>query len=244
MVEPFSTAPTAPRRHRTPGAAAALTVRAPRNAPSVRALWCDYGGVLTSPVADALTQVAAAAEVPAPDLMAAIRQVAEPFGGTLIEPLELGILPQREWGLRVTAALAPRWTPRIDLTRFGDHWYVGRTVSTELFTLLERVRDQGVRVGMLTNSVREWEPHRRALAPDVDPFEVTVNSFEVGLRKPDPAIFRLAESIFRVPPESCLLIDDLGANCAAARVLGWQTIEHTTVADTLDLVHRLVFERH
>ncbi|TCJ31678.1 HAD family hydrolase [Parafrankia sp. BMG5.11] len=199
----------------------------------VRAVWCDYGGVLSSSIAGSLAQVAAAAGVPTSELVAAIRRVAASFGATMIEPLELGVLSQHEWGLRVTAELAPAWTPRIDLTRFGDHWYAGRTVNTALFELLDRVRASGVRVGMLTNSVREWEPHRRALAPDVDPFEVTVNSFEVGLRKPDPAIFELAESRFGTPPRACLLIDDLAVNCAAARARGWRAIEHAELEDTL-----------
>nr|WP_230202881.1 HAD-IA family hydrolase [Parafrankia discariae] len=199
----------------------------------VRAVWCDYGGVLSSSIAGSLAQVAGAAGVPTSELRGAIRRVAASFGATLIEPLELGVLSQHEWGLRVTAELAPAWTPRIDLTRFGDHWYAGRTVNTALFELLDRVRASGVRVGMLTNSVREWEPHRRALAPAVDPFEETVNSFEVGLRKPDPAIFELAESRFGTPPRACLLIDDLAVNCAAAQARGWRVIEHTELETTL-----------
>ncbi|MCK9904029.1 HAD-IA family hydrolase [Frankia sp. Cpl3] len=205
---------------------------------AVQAVWCDYGGVLTSPLHGLFGQVAAAAGVPADELLAAIRRVAAPYGGTLIEPLELGLLTQREWGLRVTAELAPAWTPQLDLTRFGDHWYAGRTANTALFELLAQVRARGLRVGMLTNSIREWEPHRRALAPDVRPwpFEVTINSFEVALRKPDPAIFALAESTFGVPPAACLLIDDVAANCAAARARGWQVIEHADPPRTLRLV--------
>lgn len=199
----------------------------------VRAVWCDYGGVLTSSVAGAFDRVARASGVPGAQLLAAVRRVAAPYGMALIEPLELGLLSQHEWGRRVTAELAPAWTPRIDLTRFGDYWYAGRTVNTALFELLAELRARGIRVGMLTNSVREWEPHRRAIAPDVRAFELTINSYEVGLRKPDPAIFSLAEERFGTAPEACLLIDDLAANCAAAARRGWRTIVHSALPDTL-----------
>jgi putative hydrolase of the HAD superfamily len=206
----------------------------------VTAVWCDFGGVITSPVPEAFDRLARAAEVPAGVLLAAIDRVAADFGLTMLDPLELGLLAQDDWGRRVSAVLAPDWAPALDLSRFGDYWYIDRQVNTPLLDALAALRRAGVRVGMLTNSVREWEPHRRALVPDVGAFEFTINSFEVGLRKPDPAIYQLAEETFATPAERCLLIDDLTVNCAAARVRGWQTIEHQALPDTLTQLARLV----
>jgi len=49
----------------------------------------------------------------------------------------------------------------------------------------------------------------------------------VGLRKPDPAIYRLgAESIDRAPAQ-CVFVDDLGRNLKAAAALGMATVRHT-----------------
>ena len=46
----------------------------------------------------------------------------------------------------------------------------------------------------------------------------------MGLRKPDPAIFRLVCDRLGVAPEGCLFIDDVDANCAAAAELGMAAV--------------------
>jgi putative hydrolase of the HAD superfamily len=46
----------------------------------------------------------------------------------------------------------------------------------------------------------------------------------VGLRKPDPAIYRLVCERLGVGPEGCLFIDDVEANCAAAAELGMAAV--------------------
>ena len=47
----------------------------------------------------------------------------------------------------------------------------------------------------------------------------------VGLRKPDPAIYRLAFAQLGVPGERIVFLDDIGANLKAARELGMTTIK-------------------
>ncbi|WP_241251638.1 HAD family hydrolase [Candidatus Protofrankia californiensis] len=208
-------------------------------AAEVSVVWCDFGGVLTSPISEAFDRLVSAAGVPAAALRSAISAVADECGMQLLEPMERGLMPQREWGLRVTAALAPDWTPRVDLTRFADHWYEGRTMNNALLDCLADCRRRGLRVGLLTNSVAEWEPHRAALMPDTSMFEVTINSHEIGLRKPDPEIYRMAEDAFGVQPRQCLLIDDTPVNCAAAQARGWQTILHSSLEHTLNRLAQL-----
>ncbi|ONH37076.1 MULTISPECIES: HAD family phosphatase [Protofrankia] len=205
----------------------------------ISVVWCDFGGVLTSPIPEAFDRFVAAAGVPAAALRSAIDAVAGERGMRMIEPLERGLMTQHEWGLRVTAALAPEWTPRVDLTRFGDHWYEGRRMNNALLGCLADCRRRGLRVGLLTNSVAEWEPHRAALMPDAGVFEVTINSHEIGLRKPDPEIYQTAEDAFGVAPRQCLLIDDTPVNCAAAQARGWQTILHSSPEQTLEHLARL-----
>lgn len=55
-------------------------------------------------------------------------------------------------------------------------------------------------------------------------FEDIVISGEVGLAKPDPAIFHLILARIGRPAEECLYIDDAEANIVVARQLGFQTI--------------------
>ncbi|KAI4290534.1 MAG: hypothetical protein L6R35_000187 [Caloplaca aegaea] len=75
-------------------------------------------------------------------------------------------------------------------------------------------------------------------APENDPrshFDVFVSSADVGLRKPDPKIYKLAvEKIDRfdkehggdgVKAEDCIFLDDIGENLKIARSLGMKTIK-------------------
>ncbi|QKW05021.1 HAD-IA family hydrolase [Streptomyces sp. NA04227] len=208
-------------------------------------VWCDFGGVLTPPVDEAFARVVRAAEVPADALSAAVEAVAAEMGLAGIAPLELGLLDQTEWGRRVTAALAPRWRPRVDLGRFGDHFYYdGRALDVTLFDHLAVLRARGLRTGLLTNSVLEWEPHRAAMFAAAGRsealFDAVLRSHEVGLAKPDEALFALAETTFAASPEQCLLIDDLESNCAAARRRGWTAVTHVDAARTIKALDQLV----
>jgi putative hydrolase of the HAD superfamily len=56
-------------------------------------------------------------------------------------------------------------------------------------------------------------------------FDVVVESFVVGLRKPDPEIYRLTLRKLGVPAAATVFLDDLGVNLKAARELGIKTIK-------------------
>ncbi|MEV2215011.1 HAD family phosphatase [Streptomyces sp. NPDC050997] len=206
----------------------------------VTMVWADFGGVLTPPVDTALRHVADAAGMPVSELLAGIRRLADRDGVDLLELLERGRISQREWGRRLTAELAPAWVPRIDLGDFGDYWYADRPLNRPLYETLTGLRRRGFRLGMLTNSVREWEVHRAAMIPDQTVFDRVIKSHETGLRKPDPEIYRLAEEAFGVAPRECLLIDDTEINCAAAADRGWRTVRHVDNGTTLAVLGELL----
>jgi HAD superfamily hydrolase (TIGR01509 family) len=53
-----------------------------------------------------------------------------------------------------------------------------------------------------------------------------VISGEVGLRKPDPAIYELAAERLGLSPAACVFVDDLPGNLKPARALGMATVLH------------------
>ena len=57
-------------------------------------------------------------------------------------------------------------------------------------------------------------------------FDAWVISSEVGLRKPDPAIYELAAERLGLPPAACVFVDDLPGNLKPARALGMATVLH------------------
>ena len=64
-------------------------------------------------------------------------------------------------------------------------------------------------------------------------FDVCVNSAEVGLRKPDPAIFHLVLEQLDVKPQQAILLDDVLRNVDSARELGIHTLQFVHPAISL-----------
>jgi putative hydrolase of the HAD superfamily len=203
-------------------------------------VWCDFGGVLTDPIDGVLARFVRTIGVPMDAVLAAFDKVAARHGTTGLGPLERGMVSVAEWGEQVTEALGRDHPPRADLRRFGELWYADREFNTVLFDGLVARRSGSVRLGLLTNSVHEWEPHRDRLVPDPNVFAAAVRSHEVGERKPDEAIYRFAERALDVPPSHCVLIDDTPVNCAAARDLGWRAVHHQSNGPTLAELDRIL----
>ena len=59
-------------------------------------------------------------------------------------------------------------------------------------------------------------------------FDVIVESSIEGVRKPDPAIYRIACDRLGVVPERAVFLDDLGVNLKPARTMGMVTIKVVT----------------
>ncbi|GDY29010.1 HAD family hydrolase [Gandjariella thermophila] len=196
-------------------------------------VWCDFGGVLTDPIDGVMRRFVRTVGVPLDAVLAAFDTVAARYGLTTLGPLERGLVSVAEWGEQVADALGPDHTPRADLREFGELWYADREFNTALYDQLVARSSASVRLGLLTNSVREWEPHRARLMPDSAVFAAAVRSHEIGLCKPEEAIYRHAEQTLGVDPSRCVLIDDTPVNCTAARALGWHAVHHQSNEATL-----------
>lgn len=97
-----------------------------------------------------------------------------------------------------------------------------------------------VRTALLSNSAdgaRREEQARYGLPDLVD---VTVYSHEVGLAKPDPAVFLLTCARLGVAPAEAVLVDDQPANVAAAQEVGMAVVLHRSTATTIAAVDQLL----
>jgi len=68
--------------------------------------------------------------------------------------------------------------------------------------------------------------------PELKVFDLVVMSNEVGMAKPDDAIYLLTLELLGLSPEQAIFIDDLSANVESARALGMAGIVHIDWADT------------
>ena len=56
-------------------------------------------------------------------------------------------------------------------------------------------------------------------------FDQVIESAKIGLRKPDPRIYRMMVDALGVDPKRCVYLDDLGVNLKPAREMGMTTIK-------------------
>jgi HAD superfamily hydrolase (TIGR01549 family) len=79
---------------------------------------------------------------------------------------------------------------------------------------------RGVKTAILSNMAQDMSTHLRQTAKWLEPFSHLCFSGELGLGKPDAAIYQSCLEGLRVPAPQALFIDDLAVNVAAANTLG------------------------
>lgn len=81
-----------------------------------------------------------------------------------------------------------------------------------------------IKLGVLTNNVREFRPIWWDVLPFEEWFDDVVDSHEVGLRKPNPAIYELALSRLGAVASQSVFLDDVASNLTPARALGMHAV--------------------
>lgn len=101
------------------------------------------------------------------------------------------------------------------------------TISPEIKALLQKCRERADGLGVITNgpSDKQWNKVQRlGLEQFMDRRNIIISG-DVGIDKPDPAIFRLAEQRAGASPKDLLYIGDSLANdIIPAAACGWHTL--------------------
>jgi putative hydrolase of the HAD superfamily len=106
----------------------------------------------------------------------------------------------------------------------------------EMVEALRRCHER-LRTALLTNNfvaVDGAAARTGPMATVLDLFDVVVESSRAGIRKPDPAIYRLVCAELDVAPAEAVFLDDLGVNLKPARAMGMTTIKVTDPGQALD----------
>ncbi len=120
---------------------------------------------------------------------------------------------------------------QMDFDEFTLAW---NDIFTPNPPMLEVVRNSPRPRYLLSNTN---EPHVTWIGeryPNICPlFDGCVLSYEVGVRKPDPAIYRRVESLSGASPEQHVFVDDVPRFVEGARAVGWHAIHFRGVDDCL-----------
>jgi putative hydrolase of the HAD superfamily len=189
-----------------------------------RAVISDFGGVLTTPLVEAFLALQRDSGIPLEAMGQAVAVLSAQNGGNPLHALETGRLSEHDFVAGLERALSDVVGRPVELAGFSERWFAHLEPNRELLDYLRGLRERGLRLALLTNNVREWEPLWRAKLPVDELFEVVVDSAFVGVRKPDPEIYRLTLERLDLPPEACVFVDDNELNVRAARELGMRAV--------------------
>jgi putative hydrolase of the HAD superfamily len=193
-------------------------------------LLVDFGGVLTTNVFDSF-RAFCVDEGLDPD---AVKQLfrGEPEALRLVRRLETGDLSEHDFGERFGELL------RIERRAGLVERMFGRVQPEDaMVEAVRRARAQGVRTGLISNSMGAGR-YDRSTFPEL--FDGVVISGDEGIHKPQPEIFRLGAERVDLPPEQCVFVDDLRENCAGAEAVGMTAVLHRGADTTLPRLEELL----
>lgn len=178
----------------------------------------DLSGVVISSAFDAIADIVSGAE----SREAALALLLGPYDRDtdhMWHRVERGEVAITEW-VGWVAGEAEAAGVTIDWEGFGS--MMGRlTVHEVIVDRVRSLRDEGYRTALCTNNVKEGSQAWRELVPVDDLFDAVVDSSEVGLRKPDPRIYRLTLDRLGVDdPARAVFLDDHPGNVAGAERAG------------------------
>jgi putative hydrolase of the HAD superfamily len=175
----------------------------------------DFAGVLTSNMVEVITDFERRERLGAGVFL---RAWADPAGQDLYRRLETGEIGQREWNVGFAA-----------LVGTASDNLMGRVLyaldpAYEVLRVAREARAAGIRTAVLSNSLGT-DPHDPYLPYSLSStFDVVVLSTDLGIRKPDPAIFEYTMDKLGVGAQACVFADDTENNVAAALALGIHAI--------------------
>ena len=187
---------------------------------AIRAVLFDFGGVYTSSPFSVFAEAAAELGATPERVLGLVfgpydRDTDHPWHR--LERGEVSLLEAREAIMALASEAGLAFDPLAILARLASTGGAREPVVAAT----RRLRERGLRTALVTNNAREFSRGWRAMIPIAELFDAVIDSSEVGVRKPDPAIFSLAlRELGGIAPEHAVFLDDFPGNVAAARRLG------------------------
>jgi putative hydrolase of the HAD superfamily len=180
----------------------------------------DYGGVLCfHPTEDQIARAAAKCELEPSEFVRALWKNRIAY--------DAGQDPRDYW--REVAQIAGRTFDEPLIAQMIDceidFW--GR-FDTRPLAWIEQLRSGGARTGILSNLPRPLGAHLRRRDGFLEHFDHVTFSFELGIVKPQRAIYEDAVRGLKVAPERALFLDDRPENIEGARAAGLHAELYTT----------------
>jgi putative hydrolase of the HAD superfamily len=196
-----------------------------------KGLLLDFGGVITTDFFVSIDDHCQRLGLP----RGRFRQVVttDPAGRALYHRVERGEISQSAFECELAVLLG------VDPNGLIAGMLAGLRPDQRIIQAAARARAAGIRVGVISNSwgAGPYDPYAGYHLHEH--YDAVIVSGEVGIRKPDPAIYLLAAEKLGLPAGACVLVDDVVANLPPAADLGMATVHHTDSAATVRELERV-----
>jgi epoxide hydrolase-like predicted phosphatase len=198
------------------------------------ALVVDWGGVLTQPLQDTMRAWCETDSIDADDFARAMKDwLGEPYGDEArvnpVHALERGEMEVPHFEAELAKRLRTHDGRPVEAEGLLSRMFSGFGREPAMAGVVRRARQQGIRTALLSNS---WGLDYPREGWD-QMFDVVVISGEVGMRKPEPAIYRHTATLLGVEPQECVFVDDLRPNVRGAVDVGMVGVHHVTPEETI-----------
>jgi epoxide hydrolase-like predicted phosphatase len=209
----------------------------------LRGLVVDWGGVLTNSIRTTVKSWVEAEDISWDSYVACMRPwLSEAYGGpdaagNPVHALERGECTVPEFEQLFAAQLVLTDGGPVPADGLLGRMFAASETVPAMYDLLRAARAAGIRTCLLSNSWgADW--YDRTDFPAL--FDGVVISCEVGMRKPEPEIFRHAAELIGLPPAACVFVDDVEANIVAAQACGMTGVHHEDPVATTERVASLL----
>ena len=198
----------------------------------MKGLLVDFGGVLTTNVFESFRAFCRDEGLDPEVMKRLFREDARAL--ECVRAMERGELTEEDFAERFGELLELEPSRRSGLV---DRMFGHIRPDDEMVDALRRARAQGVRTGLISNSMGAGRYDRSAF-PEL--FDGVVISGEEGMHKPQPEIYELGCERVGLAPADCVFVDDLRENCDGAEAVGMTAILHRGADRTLPELERLL----
>ena len=199
-------------------------------------LW-DFGGVVTSSPFEAFNEFESANDLP-PDLIRTINsENPDSNAWAKFESNQVSIEEFDE--LFFQEALTKGFQVRgKDIIKL-----LSGSIRKNMVDFLKELKGS-YKLGCITNTVNSQDDltdkERQLKKEAMALFDHVVESSKVGIRKPNPKIYKMSCLALSVEPKECIYLDDLGINLKPARELGMATIKVVNPEEAIQEVRNLL----
>lgn len=193
----------------------------------------DWGGVLTSSLSETFEGWAAADGIDYQHYRSVMAELLGPVGGleaglNPIHALERGEMQVADFETQLAAKLRRHDGAAVQSVGLINRMFDRFAHAPDMNGLVRRAHAAGLKTALLSNSWGNDYP-RDGWS---EMFDEVIISGEVGMRKPEPAIFHHALTLLASSPQESVFVDDLPINVRAAASVGMTGVLHSDYLET------------